>query len=324
MPGRYPLFETSRLKLLPLAQRRHEMDISDILPLSGEQAGEVPPEIREAGQAVIRSVRSGRQVVVLMGAHVIKQGLSRYLIDMIRRGWISVVAVNGACAIHDYELARIGASTESVARYLSEGQFGLWTETGELNRIVKEGEGEGLGFGQAVGRAIHLSDFPHKDVSIFAGAYARDVPVTVHVGIGYDIIHEHPTFDAAAAGAASYRDFLILAKALEALEGGTVLCFGSAVMGPEVFLKALAMARNVAHQGGRTIGRFSTAVFDLVRLAGDLHSEAPKDAPEYYFRPYKTLLVRAVADGGRSVYVQGDHRRTIPALYRVVRERLGD
>ena len=117
----------------------------------------------------------------------------------------------------------------------------------------------------------------------------------------------------AAAGEASYRDFLIFAKVVEALEGGVLLCFGSAVMGPEVFLKALAMARNVAASSGREVRRFTSAVFDLLALSGDLHAEAPKDSPEYYYRPYKTILVRTVKDGGRSFYFRGDHRATIPA-----------
>ena len=141
------------------------------------------------------------------------------------------------------------------------------------------------------------------------------MPITVHIGVGYDIIHQHASFDAAAVGEASYRDFLIYAKVAESLEGGALLCFGSAVMGPEVFLKALAMARNVARQEGREIRHFTSAVFDLLGLSGDLHAEAPKESPEYYYRPYKTILVRTVKDGGRSFYFQGDHRATIPALH---------
>jgi hypothetical protein len=262
--------------------------------------------------------------VLLMGAHVIKQGLSRYVIDLIRRGWVSVVAANGACAIHDYELARIGATTESVARYISEGQFGLWTETGELNDIVRRGNAEGLGFGEAVGAHVAArGDCPHKDVSIFAAAYECSIPATVHIGVGYDIVHEHPNFDAAAAGEASYRDFLIFTRVLEGLEGGVVLCCGTAVMGPEVYLKALAMARNVARREGKEIRHFTSAVFDLLRLSGDLHAEAPKDSPEYYYRPYKTVLVRTVRDGGKSFYIRGDHRATVPALHKLLLDRMG-
>jgi len=145
--------------------------------------------------------------------------------------------------------------------------------------------------------------------------------VTVHVGVGYDILHEHPNCDGAALGAASYRDFLIFAAAVERLEGGVLLSFGSAVMAPEVYLKALAMSRNVAHQQGRTIRDFATAVFDLLPIDGDIHSELPKSDPGYYFRPHKTILVRTVADGGASFYFRGDHRATVPALRRAILER---
>jgi hypothetical protein len=144
------------------------------------------------------------------------------------------------------------------------------------------------------------------------------VPVTVHVGVGYDIIHEHPNCDGAALGTTSYRDFLIFTQTITQLQGGVLLNFGTAVMGPEVFLKALAMARNVAHQEGRRINRFTTAVFDLVDLGPDYHREAPKSDPRYYFRPYKTILVRTVQDGGESFYVRGDHRVTLPNLWRLV------
>jgi hypothetical protein len=174
----------------------------------------------------------------MIGAHTIKQGLSRYLVDFIRRGRISIIACNGACAIHDYELARIGATSESVAENITAGQFGMWRETAELNDIVSAGNAEGLGFGESVGRAISQSDFPHKDVSVFAAAWEAGIPATVHIGIGHDIIHQHPNFDAVAAGQGSHRDFLIYAKVIENLSGGAVLCFGTAVMGPEVYLKA--------------------------------------------------------------------------------------
>jgi hypothetical protein len=228
--------------------------------------------------------------------------------------------MNGAGAIHDYELARIGASTESVARYIRSGEFGLWSETGELNDIISEAARLSLGLGENLGRWIETGDFPHKDVSIFAAAYRRSLPVTVHVGIGYDIIHEHPNCDGAALGAASYHDFLIFARTVESLEGGIMLDFGSAIMGPEVYLKALSMARNVAHQEGREIRRFTTAVFDLVPIQGDVHHELPKSDPGYYFRPHKTILVRTVADGGESFYFCGDHRATFPALRRALGE----
>jgi hypothetical protein len=226
--------------------------------------------------------------------------------------------MNGAGAIHDYELARIGATTESVARYIRTGEFGLWRETGELNDWVTEAAALDLGLGENLGRRIESSNYPHKSLSVLAAAYRHSVPVTVHAGIGYDILHEHPNCDGAAFGAASYRDFLIFARTVERLEHGVLLSFGSAIMAPEVYLKALAMARNVAHQEGREIRHFTTAVFDLVPIHGDFRRELPKTDPGYYFRPQKTILVRTVADGGESFYFCGDHRATFPALRRAI------
>jgi hypothetical protein len=254
----------------------------------------------------------------MMGAHVIKMGVSRFIIELLRKGIITHVAMNGAGAIHDYELARIGATTESVARYIRSGEFGLWQETGLLNEWAREAADLDLCFGENVGRRILESDYPHKDVRILAAAYELSIPATLHVGVGYDIIHEHPNCDGGALGKASYRDFLIYTHTVEQLEGGVMLNFGSAIMGPEVYLKALSMARNVAHPQGRAICHFTSAVFDLVPIQGNYHKELPKTDPGYYFRPHKTMLVRTVADGGESFYICGDHRATLPALARAV------
>lgn len=182
---------------------------------------------------------------------------------------------------------------------------------------------DGLGMGESIGRMIEEEAFPNREISIFAAGYRLQIPVTVHVGIGYDIIHPHASCDGAALGEGSYRDFLIIAHTISQLQGGVMLNFGTAVMGPEVYLKALSMARNVAHQEGRRINEFTTAVFDLLELGPDYHHEAPKSEARYYFRPYKTILVRTVQDGGESVYVQGDHLATLPNLYRQVIDRLG-
>ena len=322
MTSRYPMFDRSKLKLQPLSRRRNLVTLADVLPVGEAPVAFEHDALPMLADAIAAAAVREAAVVMMMGAHVIKQGLSRTVIDMMRRGWLSVLAVNGACAIHDYELARIGATSESVSKYIVDGEFGLWQETGRLNDIVAAGSREGLGFGEAVGRAIAEGDCPHKDVSIFAAAWECGVPVTVHVGIGYDIIHEHPNFDAAATAVASDRDFLIFAKVIEGLEGGVVMCCGSAVMGPEVYLKALAMARNVAAAQGRQIRQFTSAVFDLVDLAGDPHSEASTDSPEYYYRPYKTVLVRTVQDGGTSHYIRGDHLATLPALHHLLTDRL--
>lgn len=315
----YPTFDRSQLRLRPLGERVHDMQLDEVLPLDAELRLNGSPELQAVAERVRAARTQGRPVILMMGAHVIKVGLSRYVIDLMERGIVTHVACNGACAIHDYELARVGATTESVARYISEGQFGLWAETGEINDVVRAGVAEGLGFGEAVGREIQQGGarFPHRSVSIFAAGYRLRVPVTVHVGIGYDIIHEHPNCDGAALGQASYTDFLVMAEAVQHLQGGALLCFGTSIMGPEVYLKALAMARNVAHQQReRAINRFTTAVFDLQDLGPDVHTTPPKSEPAYYFRPFKTILVRTVQDGGESFYVRDDHRATLPALWR--------
>jgi hypothetical protein len=302
-----------------LGERQHEMRHEQQLPLD-----ELPPPLEPpAAQAVtalaqrlVAARRRGAARILLIGAHVIRAGVARQLIDLMERGLIDHVGMNGAGVIHDYELARIGATCESVARYIRTGEFGLWRETAEINDIVRAGFERGLGLGEAVGRAILDGEFPHARTSVLAAGVRLGLPVTAHVGIGYDILHEHPNFDPAACGATSYRDFLTLCHSVQRLEGGVLLCFGSAVMGPEVYLKALAMARNVAHQQGRRIADFATGVFDLLPIQGDTRREADRCDPQYYYRPWKTILVRTVADGGESSYVQGDHRQTLPHLRR--------
>ena len=318
MPSRYPTFDRSRLVIEPLGERTHDMGLETMLPLDATEPAFGHPQLATVATRLSEARRRNAARILMLGAHVLKVGVSRHLIDLLEQGWLTHIAFNGAGAIHDYELARIGASSESVARYIRTGQFGLWRETGELNDIIAEAGACELGLGENVGRRIAASDFPHKDVSVFAAAYRAGVPATVHVGVGYDIIHQHPNCNGAALGQASYRDFLIFTRAVENLEGGVMLSFGSAIMGPEVYLKALSMARNVARQEDRTIAHFLTAVFDLVPIAGDYHRELPKTDPGYYFRPHKTILVRTVADGGESIYFCGDHRATLPALRRLL------
>jgi len=318
----YHLFDRSHLKLLPLNEREHGLTVKDILPLDWEPPRYENPELVRLAEKIAVARRNKCPVIMLMGAHVIKQGLSRFVIDLMERRIFTHVGGNGACAIHDYELALIGATTESVAKYLPQGQFGLWKETSGLNDAVNIGATEGLGFGEAVGKVIEEKRFPYRDISILAAGYRLKVPVTIHIGIGQDIVHMHPNFDPCSAALASYRDFLILAQTLLQLEGGVFLNYGTAVMGPEVFQKALSMARNVAHQQGRQIVHFTTAVFDLQDLGANIHAEAPRTDPRYYFRPYKTILVRAVKNGGESFYIQGDHKLTLPTLRRLILERI--
>jgi hypothetical protein len=312
----FPIFDRSRLRVQPLANRQHDLDLSVILGLNESAADFSHPAIPILGRRLVEARQKGSARILLMGAHVLRAGVERFLIDMMERGLVDHIAMNGAGPIHDWEFALIGASTESVARYIQTGEFGLWEETGRMNEVIAKGARENIGLGEALGRAISEGDFPHKDISVLAAGVRLGIPVTVHVGIGYDILHEHANCDGAALGQTSYKDFLIFAHSVSRLEGGVLLSLGSAVMGPEVYLKALAMARNVAHQEGRVIRHFTTGVFDLIPLEGDWKKQAPKSDPLYYYRPWKTILVRTVADGGESFYVQGDHRQTVPALYR--------
>lgn len=318
----YPAFDRSRLRLKPLAERAHDLTIASLLRLGDAVALFDHPNMSRLGEAVVEARRTGAAVILLMGGHVVRAGVQCYIIDLMRRGLLTHVGMNGGASIHDYELALIGATTESVARYISEGQFGLWCETGRMNDAIREGARDGLGMGEALGRAIEEGQFSGRETSILAAGYRLRVPVTVHIGIGYDIIHEHANCDGADLGLTSYRDFLTIAQSVTALEGGVVLTFGTAVMGPEVLLKSLAMARNVAHQEGRRIADFTSAVFDLVVLPDDTSEAAAPGTPEYYFRPYKTLLVRTVAEGGKSYYFRGEHRSTLPTLHRKVMDAL--
>lgn len=308
------LFDRSRLLVKPLAQRTSDLDISVVRPLEAD-SGWSHPALGAVAQDIRAARVAGASVLFMLGGHVVRSGVQRHLIDLMERGLVTGLAVNGAVMIHDFELSLCGETTESVARYIATGEFGLWSETGRLNDIINQGHAQGLGMGLAVGRAVLDGGFPHKGTSLLAQGARLGVPVTVHVGVGFDIIHEHPNCDGAAVGATSYRDFLTFAQGVSGLEGGVVCNFGSAVMAPEVFLKALAMARNVAAQEGRGITRFTSLVCDLRPLPEDCSREPDKNDPAYYFRPWKTMLSRGPAGGGRSHYVCARHERTVPALW---------
>ena len=307
-------FDRSRLNLLPIDQREHDLDLSVMMDASAKPSFTHPTIDLLAGR--IREARKqNAAVLMMMGAHVIRAGAAPLLIKLMEQGWITHFAFNGAGGIHDFELAMIGATTESVAKYISEGQFGLWQEDARYNEAVNLGVKEGLGFGEALGKYIWENNFPYREYSLLAAGYRLQVPMTVHVGIGCDIVHEQPNADGAAIGEATYRDFLIYANTINNLENGVFLNFGSAVIGPEVYLKALSMCRNVAKQEGRSISHFTTAVFDLLALEGqNVHESPEKSDPRYYFRPWKTIMARTVADGGESFYVQGKHRDTVGCL----------
>ena len=318
MASKYPPFDRSRLRLQPLSLRVHDLQAFQWLQLNDPGEPFAHPQLAGVAARIIEARSRGAARILMMGAHLLRAGVNRHIIDLLEHGFIDHIAMNGAGLIHDFELARAGATTESVARYIRTGEFGLWQETGELNDWAREAAAADLGLGEYAGRRIAQSGYAWKELSVLAASWHASVPVTIHVGIGYDIVHEHPNCNGAAWGAASYRDFLVFTHTIERLENGVLLSFGSAIMAPEIYLKALAMARNVAHQENRVIRHFTTAVFDRVPIHGDIHQELPKTDPGYYFRPHKTILVRTVADGGASFYFCGDHRATFPALRRAI------
>lgn len=308
------------MRLKPLKDRKNDLDLSIIQQIEPVRSGAINDDWRMIARRIVAAKKDNAAIIMMMGGHVFRSGVQNYLIDLIERGFITHLATNGSGMIHDFEYALIGATTESVARYIDEGQFGLWRETGMINDLVNQAykNDRKARMGETIGRAIQEGDFPHKNISIFAAAFRNQVPITVHVGVGQDIIHEHPNCDGAATGALSYNDFLNFAASVQQLENGVVMNFGSAVMGPEIFLKALSMARNVAKQRNEAIKHFMTVVCDLHELPEQYLKEPAKDDHNYYFRPWKTMLVRTTAGGGESLYLKGRHSETIPALWQAL------
>lgn len=314
--SRYKLFDLARVQLGELSRRGHEMTAEDCLPLQPPERPYAHPEFAQLIERITAARRAGRPVILITGAHPIKLGLSRFLVDLIERRAITHLATNGAGMIHDFELAFFGGTTEDVARWIRKGQFGLWHQTGRLNELIVEAVDREEGIGEAIGRVIEEEQPPHGQLSLAAAGWRTGVPITAHVGIGSDIVHAHPNCNGAAWGKTSQTDFLIFARSVQGLEGGVFLNLGTAVTGPEVYLKALSMSRNVARQRGERIRRFTTAVFDLIELPDGWRAGPPsKDHPLYYYRPWKTILHRTVADGGMSYYFCGDHRQTVPTLW---------
>ena len=315
-------FNRNHLTILPLSERRHKMTVADVYALDAETPPDENENLRIVAERIAQARRRGKPVIWMMGAHVMRRGNSRFIIDLMERGVITHVATNGACAIHDFELAHIGATLEDVEDYIWDGKFGNWEETGRyLNEAIVRGYRDKIGFGEAIGRFIQEGEntvpFPYREISMFAAAYRLGVPFTVHKGIGYDITEQHPSADYAAIGWTTGEDFLRFAHSISQLEGGVFLNLGSAVMGPEVYLKSLSMARNIAAQRGEEIRHFTTANFDLIDFPDFQEEGQPTDA-HYYHRPKKTILIRTVKDGGESYHISGDFSVTVPQLYRLI------
>lgn len=320
------MFDRSQLNILPLSERQHKMTVDDIYTLDAETPEYENEQLNIVADRIIQAHKNGKEVIWMMGAHVLRRGNSRYIIDLMNRHVITHIAANGACAIHDFELAYIGATLEDVELYIKDGKFGNWHETGRyINEAIIRGYIKKLGFGEAIGMLIQNEEddliIPHLDISIFAAAYRLGMNITVHKGIGYDITDQHPTADFAAIGRTTGVDFLRFASVISHLEGGVFLNLGSAVMGPEVYLKSLSMARNLAAQRGEEIRQFTTANFDLIDFH-DFQEEGKPTEAHYYHRPKKTILIRTVKDGGESYHISGDFSITIPKLYQLITTKL--
>lgn len=253
---------------------------------------------------IVAAYRNEKPVIVMMGGHVIKCGLSPLLIELVKQGVITGFAFNGASSIHDFEIALIGETSEDVSDYLQTGKFGMWEETGQLmNAAIRRAADTGIGMGEALGKQLIEMDAPYNAYSLLAAGIQDDVPITVHVAIGTDIIHQHPSANGAAIGAASFTDFQLLTALVTDLEGGgVVLNLGSAVILPEVFLKALTIARNL----GRTVSHFTAANFDM----------------NQQYRPVENVVKRPTEMGGKGYTFTGHHELMIPLLVQAVLSRL--
>ncbi len=316
----FPALDLSQVKTYRLSERRSLVALADMVSPADPLPAYSHPELPEVAERIVKARLAGAPVLWSIGGHVVKRGLAPVLIDLAQRGVITALASNGAAAIHDFEIAMLGNTSEDVASSLEDGSFGMAEETGSLmNLAIQAGVEEGLGMGEALGRWIARHDsFRYREYSLLYSAYALGIPYTVHVAIGTDIIHQHPRCDFAALGWATGQDFKIYCATVARLEGGVFCNFGSAVIGPEVFLKALSIARNLGH----TVKTMTTANFDLVSLPGDYRQPASDDRPDYYYRPKKNIVIRPNSLGGRGYHITGDHRDTIPCLAAHIRAGL--
>lgn len=298
----YPLRERkNKVKISdfasPISAGRSVRDLLDSLPkiLAGNDLRHL---VKNIGYAYAKS----KPVIAMMGGHVIKCGLAPVIISMMERGIITGIAMNGAASIHDFEIAFIGGTSEDVGTNIATGKFGMWEETGSLMNEAVKTDGQS-GMGSALGKKLTELEAPHLDVSILASAFRLNIPVTVHIAIGTDIIHQHPSADGATLGEASFTDFRIFASEVSELgHGGVLLNFGSAVLMPEVFLKALSIVRNLGHD----VTEFTTANFDMIQ----------------HYRPGENIVKRPTNTGGSGYAITGHHEIMIPLLAHAVMDEI--
>ena len=299
----------------PLQDRINKVSVNDFATLADSETDLSPfleslPKILkgqdflELTDKIVTAYQRKKPVIVMMGGHVIKCGLSPLLIALAREGIITGFAFNGASSIHDFEIALIGETSEDVSEYLQTGKFGMWEETGKLmNEAIQHAADTGIGMGEALGKKLITLDAPYNTYSLLAAGIQYDFPITVHVAIGTDIIHQHPSANGAAIGEASFTDFRLLTELVTQLEdGGVVLNFGSAVILPEVFLKALTIARNLGH----TVSHFTAADFDM----------------NQQYRPVENVVKRPTEMGGKGYTFTGHHELMIPLLVQAIKSHL--
>jgi hypothetical protein len=261
-------------------------------------------DLRNVAESVVKAHKKKKAIIFMAGAHVVKCGLNPALIELIKKKLITCICLNGAGIIHDFEIAFQGKTSEDVGENLKTGRFGMGKEPAEfINNAVKEGVAEGLGLGEAVASKISTAKLRYKNLSLLYNANKYKIPVSVFVAIGTDIIHQHPSFDASLTGEGSLRDFHQLVEEVCRLNnGGVVLNFGSAVVLPEVFLKALNLARNLGHK----VKDFTTANFDMI----------------YHYRPLLNVVCRPVESGGEGYYIVGHHEIMLPLLAQAIIDKL--
>ena len=305
------------MKTVPIAARPNKVRAEEFASAPGKERtfaaflASLPDvlkaqDFRKVVDAIVRAKKKKRGVIVMLGGHVVKTGIAPLLADLMQRGVITHLAMNGSAAIHDYEIARFGGTSEDVAAGLKDGTFGMSEETGRgLNEAFIAGMQHDWGMGESVARALDaLPALAHREASVILAAHKHWIPVTVHAALGAEIIHQHPATNGAAIGDTSHRDFRRLAASCEDLhQGGVVLNLGSAVIMPEVFLKALTVARNL--NGGKPTD-FTTADFDMQR----------------HYRPRVNVVQRPVLAGGAGFEITGHHELMIPLLAWAVTEAL--
>jgi len=312
------MMDFSKIKMNSARNRVNLFTRADLLNPGGEIPAWESPGFSELVMRIKKARMDNRMVILMMGAHVIKNGLSRYLIALLKNGFITHIASNGAGSIHDFELCWLGGTAEDVADAIRDGSFGMWAETcGWMNEAIAEGAAAGQGYGEALARYMdkYPGRFPYTDDCVLYQAYKLNIPATYHIALGTDIIHQHPDADFGAIGKTSGIDFHTFCESVAKLDGGVFLNFGSGVIGPEVFLKALSMARNL----GYPTFDITTTNFDLVDL-GDFHKKISYDDPLYYYRPRKNIVNRPTETGGKGWHFVVDHKISLPNLYKKLME----